>query len=191
MARRNRSLSRGAALGMAAAAVALLTSCTQNSSTAHSSPSSPAQTPSSSAVASTAAGTAAGHTTAGSPAKTTGCRSLPASPTVKASVTAAYGSQAQPPLSHITPVKGTFYYGRCGGTFYAGTRFQLTPGSTEAEQVALQDDGAAMKYLVDRPGTGWRYAASDGFPADPQGCAAITQIPTHLAALWNDCRSTA
>ncbi|MFI5800578.1 hypothetical protein [Streptomyces sp. NPDC051677] len=210
MAHRNRSLSRGVALGMAAAAVALLTSCTPNSDTAHSSPPMTAQTPSSPAAASEAAGGStsaptggpavgsaggpaggsAGHTTAGSPAKTGGCRSLPASPTVKAGVTAAYRSQAQPPLSHIAPVKGTFYYGSCDGIRYAGTRFQLTPGSTEAEQVALQDEGAAMKYFVDRPGTGWSYAASDGFPADPQGCAAITQIPARLAALWNDCRST-
>ncbi|MFF0012982.1 hypothetical protein [Streptomyces sp. NPDC005374] len=112
---------------------------------------------------------------------------MPASSAVKADVTAAYGKQAEPRLSHITPVKGTFYYGSCDGTRYAGTRFQLTSGSTEAEQVALQDDGAAMKYLVDRPGTGWRYAASDAFPADPQGCAAIAQIPPQLAALWDDC----
>ncbi|KUN69902.1 hypothetical protein AQJ46_19300 [Streptomyces canus] len=110
------------------------------------------------------------------------------SPTVKANVTAAYGKQAQPPLSHITPVKGTFYYGSCDGTFYAGTRFQLTPGSTEAEQVALQDDGAVMKYFIDRPGTGWTFLASDTFPASPQGCAAIPQIPSHLSTLWNNCR---
>ncbi len=204
MTRRNRSLYRGAALGMTAAAVALLTGCTQNSSTAHSNTPNAAQTPSSSAVASAAVGTSAGHTAVGSSAKTTGssamtggssamtggCRSLPASPTVKASVTAAYRRQAQPPLTHIVPVKGTFYYGSCDGTFYAGTRFHLTLGSTEAEQVALQDDGAAMKYFVDRPGTGWRYVASDSFPAGPRGCAAITQIPARLAALWNDCRST-
>ncbi|OLZ73421.1 hypothetical protein AV521_04950 [Streptomyces sp. IMTB 2501] len=113
------------------------------------------------------------------------------SPTVKASVTAAYRRRAQPPLTHIAPVKGTFYYGSCDGVLYAGTRFHLTPGSTEAEQVALQDDGAAMKYFVDRPGAGWHYVASDSFPAGPRGCAAIAQIPAHLAALWNDCRSTA
>ncbi|GAA1925325.1 hypothetical protein [Streptantibioticus ferralitis] len=191
MTRRNRSLYRGAALGMAAAAVALLTSCTQNSSTANSSSPNAAQTPSSSAVASPAVGTSARHTAVGSSAKAGGCRSLPASPTVKASVTAAYRRQAQPPLAHIAPVKGTFYYGSCDGVFYAGTRVQLTPGSTEAEQVALQDDGAAMKYFVDRPGAGWRYVASDSFPAGPRGCAAIAQIPARLAALWNDCRSAA
>ncbi|MCW7940602.1 hypothetical protein AAW14_00655 [Streptomyces hygroscopicus] len=191
MTHRIRSLYRGAALGMAAAAVALLTSCTQNGSTANSSTPNSVQTPSSSAVASATVDTSAGHTAAGSSAKTGGCRSLPASPTVKASVTAAYRRQAQPPLTHIAPVKGTFYYGSCGGLFYAGTRFHLTPGSTEAEQVALQDDGAAMKYFIDRPGVGWRYVASDSFPAGPRGCAAIAQIPARLAALWNDCRSTA
>ena len=177
---RNRSLSRGAALVTAAAAVVLLTSCTQSSS-----PPNKAQAPSGTA------GTSAGRTTAGSPARTADCRSLPASSTVKADVTAAYGKQAQPPLSHITPVKGTFYYGSCDGTHYAGTRFQLTSHSTKAEQVALQDDGAAMKYLVDRPGTGWRYTAGAGFPADARGCAAIPQIPPALATLWNDCRSPA
>ncbi|MFF3373285.1 hypothetical protein ACFYXF_10060 [Streptomyces sp. NPDC002680] len=206
MVRRKRSLSRAAALGTAAAALALLTSCTQSGSTANSSPPNPAQTPSPSAAASapasaptdtsagapagTSPGTSAGHTTAGSPPKPDGCRSLLVPPTVKTDVTAAYGKQAQPPLTHIAPVKGTFYYGSCDGTLYAGTRFQLTPGATKAEQVALQDDGAAMKYFTDTPNTGWSYVASDGFPADPQGCAAITQIPASLAALWNDCRST-
>ncbi|MFF7761054.1 hypothetical protein [Streptomyces griseorubiginosus] len=109
--------------------------------------------------------------------------------TVKADVTAAYGTQAQPRLRHIAPVKGTFYYGSCDGTFYAGTRFQLTPGSTEAEQVALQDDGSVMKYFIDRPGTSWTYLASAPFPASPEGCAALPEIPAHLSALWNDCRS--
>lgn len=191
MTRRNRSLYRGATLGMAAAAVALLTSCMQHGSTATGSTPNAAHTPTSPAVASPAASASAGHTAAGSLARAHGCRSLPASPALKLSVTAAYRRQAQPPLTHIAPVKGTFYYGSCNGTFYAGTRFQLTPGSTEAEQVALQDDGAAMKYFTDRPGAGWRYVASDSFPANARGCAGITQIPAHLAALWNDCRSTA
>ncbi|MFF3920199.1 hypothetical protein ACFYZB_43665 [Streptomyces sp. NPDC001852] len=190
MTRRNRSLYRGTTLGMAAVAVALLTSCTQNSVTANSSTPNATQKPSSSAVASATVGTSAGHTAAGSSAKTGGCRSLLASPTVKTSVTSAYRRQVQPPLIHIAPVKGTFYYGSCDGVLYAGTRFHLTAGSTEAEQVALQDDGAAMKYFVDRPGAGWRYMASDSFPAGPRGCAAIAQIPARLAALWNDCRST-
>ncbi|MEU9167100.1 hypothetical protein AB0D34_04760 [Streptomyces sp. NPDC048420] len=179
MAHRNRSLSRAATVGLAAAALALLTGCT---ATAHSTPPIAAPSPAVSA--------SAGHTTAGSPPKSGGCRSLTVPATVKASVTRAYGDQAQPRLTHIAPVKGTFYYGSCDGTFYAATRFQPTPGSTAAEQVALQDDGAAMKYFVDRPGTGWTYVASDGFPASPQGCAAITRIPASLAALWDDCRST-
>ena len=189
MTRRNRSLYRGVTLGMATAAVALLTSCTQHGSSATSSTPNAAQRPSSSAVTSPAV--TPGHTAAGSHAQVRGCRSLPASPAVKLSVTTAYRGQAQPPLAHIAPVKGTFYYGSCNGTFYAGTRFQLTPGSTEAEQVALQDDGAAMKYFTDRPGAGWHYAASDSFPANARGCAGIAQIPARLAAQWNDCRSTA
>ncbi|MEU9480441.1 hypothetical protein [Streptomyces sp. NPDC048191] len=187
---------RSATLGMAAAAVVLLTSCTQNSGTTNSSTSNATQTPSASAVASTTSttsttvGSSGGHATANSSVKTGGCRSLLASSTVKASVTAAYRGQFHPPLTHIAPVKGTFYYGSCDGVLYAGTRFHLTAGSTEAEQVALQDDGAAMKYFVDHAGAGWRYVASDSLPAGPRGCAAITQIPAPLAALWNDCRST-
>lgn len=204
MAPRNRSLSRAAALGMTAVAVALLTSCTPSTGTTHGSAPSPAQTASSSpqtptepvgsagANGSGGSGSSAaspGPTTAGAPARTDACRSLPVPATVKADVTAAYGEQAQPRLSHITPVKGTFYYGSCDGTFYAGTRFQLTPGSTEAEQVALQDDGAVMKYFTARPATGWTYLASDPFPSSPKGCAAIPEIPPHLSALWNDCHS--
>ncbi|MEU1518814.1 hypothetical protein ABZ490_42895 [Streptomyces sp. NPDC005811] len=173
---------------MTAAAVALLTSCTPNSATARSSPPPTTRTPSPAASAA-AVGGSAGHTTAGSPPRTGTCRSLLATPTVKADVTAAYGSQAQPPLRHLAPVQGTFYYGSCDGVRYAGTRFRPTAGSTVAEQVALQDDGAAMKYFTDRPGTGWRYVASAGFPADPRGCAAVPRIPARLAALWNDCRS--
>lgn len=192
MAHRNRSLSRGAAVGMAAAAVVLLAGCTADG---HSTPPivaaspSTAVSPSAPSSSPTPTGAAAGHTTAGSPPKSGGCRSLTVPAAVKSSVTTAYGSQAQPRLTHIAPVKGTFYYGSCDGTYYAGTRFQLTPGSTAAEQVALQDDGSVMKYFVDRPGTGWTYLASDGFPASPQGCAAVPQIPSALAAVWNDCRS--
>ncbi|WP_460067528.1 hypothetical protein [Streptomyces sp. YKOK-I1] len=114
---------------------------------------------------------------------------MPASPAVKASVTTAYGNQAEPRLSHLAPVEGSFYYGSCDGTLYAGTRFRPTADSTMAEQVALQDDGAAMKYFTDRPGAGWTYLADAGFPAAPQGCAAIPQIPARLATLWNGCRS--
>lgn len=210
MAPRNRSLSRAAALGMTAAAVALLTGCTPSTGTTHSSPPNTAETASSSpqtptqptnSPASNSSGgsstsggsgssaTSPRPTTANAPARTDACRSLPVPATVKADVTAAYGTQAEPRVTHIAPVKGTFYYGSCDGAFYAGTRFQLTPGSTEAEQVALQDDGSVMKYFIDRPGTGWTYLASDPFPASPEGCAAIPEIPAHLSALWNDCRS--
>ncbi|MEU6353789.1 hypothetical protein ABZ896_31410 [Streptomyces sp. NPDC047072] len=188
MAHRKHSLSHGAALCAAVAATAaLLTGCTPNSGGSASA----AETPSSSAPSPTPTTPAPGHTTAGSPPKTGGCTSLVVSSAVKANVTTAYGNQARPRLTHLAPVKGTFYYGSCDGTFYAATRFRPTAGSTEAEQVALQDDGSAMKYFVDRPGTGWTYLASDGFPASPQGCAAITRIPSSLASAWDDCHSTA
>lgn len=178
MAPRTRSLSRAAALGMTAAAVALLASCTPSTGTvAGTGP-----------AGSTGSADSPRPTTAGAPARTDTCRSLPASPTVKADVTAAYGKQAQPPLHHITPVKGTFYYGSCDGTFYAATRFQLTPGSTETEQVALQDEGAAMKYFIERPDTTWTFLTSDPFPASPQGCATIPELPSQLTTLWNNCQ---
>ncbi|MCQ4081688.1 hypothetical protein NGB36_13990 [Streptomyces sp. RB6PN25] len=117
---------------------------------------------------------------------TASCRSLVASPAVKDAVTAAY-RQSQQGLVHIEPVKGTFYYGTCGGVTYAGTRFMPAAGSTLAEQVALQDAGGAMKYFVQRPGGTWIFVAGDGLPASPLGCAAISQIPSGLATAWGDC----
>ncbi|MGW9027793.1 hypothetical protein ACWGQ5_27240 [Streptomyces sp. NPDC055722] len=102
-------------------------------------------------------------------------------------MTAAYGRQSRPQLVHIRPRTGTFYYGNCDGTTYAAAMFVLTAGATYAEQVASQDDGAAMKYFS-RSGNGnWTLIASDGLPRDPRGCAAIPQIPAPLAALWAHC----
>lgn len=88
---------------------------------------------------------------------------------------------------HIRPRTGTFYYGKCDGTTYTAAMFVPTAGATYTEQVASQDDGAAMKYFS-RSGNGsWALIASDGLPRDPRGCAAIPQIPAPLAALWADC----
>lgn len=111
---------------------------------------------------------------------------------VKTAVTRAYGRMAAPPLVHIAPVEGTFYYGKCGEMFYAAARFEPTAGATTAEQVALQDEGAAMKYFT---GTNsrWRYAASDIVPHSQAiargGCASIHQIPAALSRLWDGCRA--
>ncbi|MFJ3640698.1 hypothetical protein ACIPRD_13175 [Streptomyces sp. NPDC090108] len=206
---RNRSLYRTTALGLAVAATTmLLTSCTHGDDdtargrtggtpdvTPSGSPDtavhSPEATraPSPSAAASTAASPPASRGAQGVPAGARGCRSLLASSATKATVTAAYRGQSRPPVTHIAPVKGTFFYGSCDGVRYAGIRFRLTAGSTEAERVTLQDEGAGMKYFVARPGAGWRYVASDGFPAPTHGCADVSQIPDRLAALWNDCHS--
>ncbi|WP_405865852.1 MULTISPECIES: hypothetical protein [unclassified Streptomyces] len=116
------------------------------------------------------------------------CRSLVVPQEVKNAVTKAYlqspGGQG---LAHIEPAKGTFYYGTCDGTTYAATRFTPAPGATLADQVGLQDEGAAMKYFTQSPQGGWTYVASNGFPADPRGCAAIPQIPAGLATAWGDC----
>jgi hypothetical protein len=114
------------------------------------------------------------------------CKSLVVSAAVKAAVTDAY-RRSQPGLDHITPVKGSFYYGRCGGTYYAASSFMPTPAADEGEQVQLQDDGAAEKYFTKPPNGPWTYVDSDGLPRSPRGCAAIPQIPRDLAALWADC----
>ena len=114
------------------------------------------------------------------------CSSLVVPKEVKAAVTQAY-RRSQPGLVHITPVKGTFYYGRCGGVLYAGAAFTATSGATENELVQLQDEGAAEKYFTKAQAGAWTYAASDGFPRSPRGCAAIAAIPARLSALWGDC----
>ncbi|MFF0163306.1 hypothetical protein ACFYRY_38115 [Streptomyces sp. NPDC005263] len=116
------------------------------------------------------------------------CRSLVVPQEVKDAVTLAY-RRSQPGLVHIAPVKGTFYYGVCDGVLYAGTAFTPTAGATENELVQVQDEGAAEKYFskAEAKGGAWTFVASDGFPRDPRGCAAIPEIPAQLAALWGDC----
>lgn len=114
------------------------------------------------------------------------CSSLVVPQQVKDAVTQAY-RRSQPGLVHITPVKGTFYYGRCDGVFYAGAAFTATSAATENELVQLQDEGAAEKYFSKTGAGAWTYAASDGFPRSPRGCAAIAAIPAQLSALWGDC----
>jgi hypothetical protein len=115
-----------------------------------------------------------------------GCRSLLVPATVKSGVTTAFRATLQD-VTHIEPVPGTFFYGRCGSTTYAAARFRATAGASTQELVQLQDDGSAMKYFT-LPGHGtWHLVASDGFPADPRGCAAIHAVPAALAAAWDDC----
>jgi hypothetical protein len=174
MLRQSHLTARRTALAVAAAGIALLTGC---------SPTAPASA-SASATPTTATASAAAHSSA--VAAGNGCRSLVVSDSVKADVTAAY-RRSQPGLVHIAPVKGTFYYGECDGTAYAGTRFQATSGATLGEQVALQDEGGAMKYFSAPSGGDWRFVAGAGFPGDPRGCAVIPRIPAPLAAIWADC----
>ncbi|MER5185711.1 hypothetical protein ABT009_46965 [Streptomyces sp. NPDC002896] len=114
------------------------------------------------------------------------CRSLVVPQEVKDAVTLAY-RRSQPGLVHIAPVKGTFYYGECDGVLYAGTSFTPTADATENELVQLQDEGGAEKYFTKAKGSAWTFAASDGLPRDPRGCAAIPEIPAQLATLWGDC----
>jgi len=114
------------------------------------------------------------------------CRSLVVPQEVKDAVTQAY-QRSQPGLVHIAPVKGTFYYGECDGVFYAGTSFTATADATDNELVQLQDEGSTEKYFTKAKDGAWTFVAGDGFPRDPQGCAAIAEIPARLAALWGDC----
>ncbi|MEU1533915.1 hypothetical protein [Streptomyces fagopyri] len=119
--------------------------------------------------------------TSGSP-----CRSLVVPQEVKEAVTLAY-RRAQPGLTHFAPVRGTFYYGKCDGVFYAGTSFTPTADATEGELVQLQDAGGAEKYFTQSEDSTWAFAASDDLPRDPRGCAAIPEIPARLAELWDNC----
>ncbi|MEH0573347.1 MULTISPECIES: hypothetical protein [Streptomyces] len=114
------------------------------------------------------------------------CRSLVVPQQIKDAVTQAY-RRSQPGLVHITPVKGTFYYGQCDSDFYAGASFTATADATGNELVQLQDEGSAEKYFMKARDGGWTYVASDGFPRSPRGCAAIPEIPAGLAPLWGDC----
>jgi hypothetical protein len=114
------------------------------------------------------------------------CQSLVVPAEVKEAVTDAY-RRSQPGLVHITPVKGSFYYGRCASTYYAASSFTPTPAANEGEQVQLQDYGAAEKYFTKARNGPWTYVNSDGLPRSTRGCAAIPQIPRALTASWADC----
>ena len=132
------------------------------------------------------------HTAAPDPAATSpsspssSCRSLVVPQEVKDAVTEAY-RRSQPGLVHITPVKGTFYYGQCDGVLYAGASFTATADATENELVQLQDEGSTEKYFTKADGSEWTHVAGDGFPRSPRGCAAVPEIPARLARLWGDC----
>lgn len=122
-------------------------------------------------------------TASGTPDATCRSRAVPAA--TKGAVTDAFRANAG--LTHVAPAPGTFYYGTCGTTAYAASRFQPTSGATLGEQVQLQDEGSAMKYFRLAQGGTWRLVASDGFPRDARGCAAVAQIPKAMAAAWSDC----
>jgi len=199
-------LGRRAGAGAALAALACLaTACTGGGGAAPSDPGAASATPAGSAVSPAASPVASAPPSAASPASAVpsrsavkaaaaagassdGCTDLAVTSAVKAAVTAVYGTiPGQPHLVHIAPQPGGFYYGRCGSTEYAATAFMPTAGATEDEQVAMQDEGAVTKYFTRPAGGSWRYVTSDGFPAAPGGCSAITQIPAALARLWDDC----
>ncbi|WP_432588101.1 hypothetical protein ABVG11_23520 [Streptomyces sp. HD1123-B1] len=112
------------------------------------------------------------------------CRSLTATADVKAAVKAAY-SRSFPQFQHVKPTAGSFYYGQCGGTRYAGTTFSLTAGHSEKEAVGMQDEGATMKYFSSTGGN-WSYLASGALEL-AEGCKAVKQIPAEMARVWGDC----
>ncbi|MFI1168075.1 hypothetical protein ACH4UM_31890 [Streptomyces sp. NPDC020801] len=51
----------------------------------------------------------------------------------------------------------------------------------------MQDEGSATKYFRTTSSGPWTYLTSDGFPAGPNGCGDIPQIPRALAAAWRNC----
>jgi hypothetical protein len=115
-------------------------------------------------------------------AAASGCKNLVATDAVKAADTQAY--EAESHRGHIAPLPHQFLYGECGGTTYAATAFELTPGATYNDQVAAQDDGSTRKYFSLTAGGSWTVIGSAGFP-DMGGC--ITQVPKALAAVWGGC----
>ena len=165
--------------GSAPATSAPATSAPATSAPAASAPATSAAAPSAAAPSSTSA-PAGGGSFAGAAA---GCQNLTATAGVKAAVTAAYEA-ANPQLNHIQPAPGGFFYGSCGSTRYAATRFQATAGADQNTLVGMQDEGSVRKYFSWTGSTGWGYTGSDGFPA-AGGCPG--QIPAGLAKAWADC----
>ena len=114
------------------------------------------------------------------------CSNLVATAAVKAAVVHDYGAAVH--RGHITPRPHQFLYGRCGGTTYVSSAFDLTPGATYQDQVSAQDEGSTRKYFsLGADGT-WALIGSAGFP-DNGGCVA--QIPQALATLWGGCHAVA
>ena len=131
----------------------------------------------------TAVAPTGGPSASGAPtADAAGCHNLVATAAVKAAVTHDYGAAVN--RGHITPRPHQFLYGQCGGTSYAVSAFDLTPGATYGDQVAAQDEGSTRKYFSLAANGTWTLIGSAGFP-DTGGC--IAQIPQALATLWGGC----
>ncbi|MET7549725.1 hypothetical protein ABZS94_28845 [Streptomyces sp. NPDC005500] len=110
-----------------------------------------------------------------------------ATPAIKDAVTGAYQSETQDvPFLHIKSAPGTFFYGQCGTTRYAGTRFELTKGYTAKEAVNMQDEGGSIKYFSIVSGGPWSFIAS-GDTELTKGCSAVKEIPAQMARVWGDC----
>ncbi|MFE1289472.1 hypothetical protein [Streptomyces sp. NPDC058751] len=146
---------------------------------------SPSSSPARTAAPSDGPATGSPAPAGSSPAAPAGCRNLPADAGVKAEVTRMYRHDVTH-FEHIESAPHMFFYGRCGTVRYAVTRFRPTAGATQAELVAMQDEGSSAKYFRDSGG-GWVYVASDGLPAGPNGCADVPAIPDALAAAWGNC----
>ncbi len=157
------------------------------SATGRSTPAASAAAGSSAAASAPAGATSSASASApaggGSSASPAGCQDLAATAAVKSAVTAAYEA-ANPQLDHIQPVPGTFFYGSCGSTRYAATRFEPTAGASQNTLVAMQDEGSVRKYFSSTGSTSWGYTGSDGFPSHG-GCLAL--VPAGLATAWANC----
>jgi hypothetical protein len=169
---------------LAASTVLLLGACATGSGTSTgATTASPVASGAPSGAPSVTASAVAQGSTGTEAAQSGGCRNLVATAKVKAEVTRAY--EAESHRGHITPRPHQFLYGQCGGTTYAATAFDLTPGATYNDQVAAQDDGSTRKYFSLTAGGTWTVIGSANFP-DLGGC--IPKIPHALATLWGGCK---
>jgi hypothetical protein len=88
---------------------------------------------------------------------------------------------------HLTPEQGGFYYGACGATRYAATRFRPTPEASPQDRIATQDQVADIQVFIAHPGTRWSYVTSGDGRHYSHPCTDIPQLLTALVTIWTGC----